>query len=102
MKILTLFMAALMLTLAFVDLCNDGEKSCAAASAVQQKQDRNDEALELCSPFCNCARCSFSVLIPQKHRGGAVAETYSVYSTIRPERLPFAVAIPVWQPPKMA
>ncbi|WP_370527289.1 DUF6660 family protein [Pedobacter sp. SYSU D00535] len=102
MKVLALFMTVIMLFTGF-DLCKD-EESCGSKKQVElsRTQDEHPQDSDLCSPFCNCTRCPFSVLLPQGL--GALQSFHTLVPQYQKERSanPIRVSPSVWQPPKLA
>lgn len=96
MKFLAIFMTLFMLASGF-DLCTDFD-TCDSdeTTLITDKQ----ASPELCSPFCQCAQCPFSVLIP-----GPLTEMSAllpiaanfIYPAIGD---PTRVDSAIWQPPK--
>lgn len=57
---------------------------------------------EVCSPFCQCAHCPFSILAPQKQ---FVTLAYRALKLSFPHSIsgnPTGISHSVWQPPKVA
>jgi len=102
MKVFAIFMT-LFIFLSGFDFCKDeavvadGEEKTEVLNSGNGCTDEK----EVCSPFCQCARCPFSVLIPQK------LVAVEVYKPLETEFLftiagnPTGVSITVWQPPKL-
>lgn len=95
----------LILLLSGFDFCKDeivmkvdGQENSAAVHTDQDQKDQH----EVCSPFCQCAACPFSILLPQKQY---VIIAYKPLEIKFPRRIagnPTGISPPVWQPPKAA
>jgi len=102
MKVLAIFMTLFMLLSGF-DFCKDEAVVAGGKEKTEVVKSGNGcpDEKEVCSPFCQCARCPFSVLIPQKQ------VTAEVYKPLETEFLftiagnPTGVSVIVWQPPKL-
>ncbi|WP_207535596.1 hypothetical protein [Desertivirga arenae] len=99
MKVLAIFMTILML-ITGVDLCNNLDKNESKASTEMGKSNEKHSDEAPCSPFCHCARCPFSVVLPSVLIELSVSiikgEKFSEYSSMQPVHF----ASSVWQPPK--
>ena len=102
MKILALLMTLIML-FASLDLCKDDEVSDSNVKIEYSKTKKDSHASnDSCSPFCNCARCSFSILIPGPvHLLPSLGSIRPVYKHVT-EGYPIQISNAVWQPPKSA
>ncbi|WP_207420382.1 hypothetical protein [Desertivirga brevis] len=102
MKVLAIFMTILML-ITGVDLCNDLDSyERNVRKEVGQADNGKHPDEKPCSPFCHCARCPFSVILPSilnvLNISFIKSEKYEAYSVTY--SIQFAVSI--WQPPKAA
>lgn len=100
MKLLAVFMTILMLFTGF-DLCEDQDSSENEGRVeVGKTSDDNHQEEEPCTPFCHCARCPFSVVLPSVSRQHIISflkiEKFDGY--ISPTPIQFSPSI--WQPPK--
>jgi len=95
----------LLVFLSGFDLCKDdivmnvdGKEKTGFVKSDQENQGKN----ELCSPFCQCARCPFSILLPQKQ---LILLVYKPVKIRFPRSIvgnPTGISPSVWQPPKVA
>lgn len=97
MKHLAIILAAFMFALNFADACNYQDEFAGTAGI---QNSHHDEKQELCSPLCNCARCTFSVTVPQQLTISTVIQSRAERPGAVSEGSPRHVIIPVWQPPK--
>jgi hypothetical protein len=104
MKVIALFMTVLLFLSGF-DLCKDdfvmkvdAKETTGLAKTDQESKDKN----EVCSPFCQCSHCPFSILLPQKQ---VVILAYKPLKLSFPRSIsgnPTGISLSVWQPPKVA
>jgi hypothetical protein len=99
-KALSVIMMVL-LFLAGFDLCTDGLPPAGVQITIGSPERCEDHAAAApCSPFCTCAQCPFSVIVP------ANAELREFVRSIRnqypgaAETGPSSLSGSIWQPPK--
>ncbi|MES3017236.1 MAG: DUF6660 family protein [Bacteroidota bacterium] len=103
MKFLAILLSVVMLAMAF-DLCLDedscGESCNTELSGQEDRTTSNDDAI--CSPFCHCVTCPFSILLPSKISSIPKAASSQQRYTDISESVTLNVKNAVWQPPKAA
>lgn len=75
--------------------CNDEEKTELSTS-----DNQSQEKGEMCSPFCHCARCAFSILLPNEIETIKVIYSSSDKFRYVLNASPIKVSSLIWQPPK--
>jgi hypothetical protein len=104
MKVIAIFMTILLFLSGF-DFCKDdfamGDGCKEKTGLVKTDQERKDKH-EVCSPFCQCARCPFSILLPQEQYVTLAYEPLKIRFPRSIARNPTGISPPVWQPPKVA
>lgn len=100
MKFLAVFMTILMLA-SGLNLCADAGSCDNNQKAELHSQGQEQQSAdEMCSPFCHCARCAFSILLPEKIKviktAFSSADKFSYVQIAAPIR----VSSSIWQPPK--
>ena len=102
MKFLAIFMTILVLASGF-DLCADtGSCDEEERTELSKSDNKSQEKSEMCSPFCHCARCAFSILLPEKVEAFKVKYSSSDKFRYVLNALPTKVSNLIWQPPKSA
>lgn len=103
MKAFAIFMCVIMFLTAF-DLCGESD-SCGSENKIEittKDTEKHQAESGVCSPFCNCSRCSFSVLVPEIIK----ATSLTVFSLCNFKSLvdaaPTTISSSIWQPPKNA
>lgn len=69
--------------------------------ASKKTTDEHNSPEDNCSAFCHCARCPFSVIIPETEQLISVKSTMSAYDTDLKAAV-IHVSFAIWQPPKLA
>jgi hypothetical protein len=104
MKVIAIFMTILLLLSGF-DFCKDDEVIDAdgkeKTALVKIDREHQDEE-EVCSPFCQCARCPFSILLPQKLLVNLPDQALKIKFLLPIAGDPTGLSASVWQPPKAA
>jgi hypothetical protein len=104
MKVIAIFMTLLILLSGF-DFCTDNEGinvgSKEKTSLVKTAKAGTDKN-EVCSPFCQCARCPFSVLLPSTQPSVLAYKPLKNKFSLTIAGDPTGVSGSVWQPPKVA
>jgi hypothetical protein len=101
MRALSIFMIVLTFITGF-DLCNDQEvyRNETAVENTEPGTDKHQDEAP-CTPFCNCARCPFSVMLPSQgiefHVLTIPVEKFSTYLGLKP----LQIISSIWQPPKL-
>lgn len=106
MKVFAIFMTIIML-LTGVDVCKEasgcesGEKTELCKMEKDAHEPDHDQELP-CAPFCHCARCPFSIMIPVQiaNLNPIRLEGYNFNSILLGK--PSDVSFSIWQPPKLA
>jgi hypothetical protein len=104
MKVIAIFMTLLVFLSGF-DFCKDeqainvgSKEKTGVIKTAQTSKDSN----EVCSPFCQCARCPFSVLLPVQQPYVAALEPLKDKFVFTNGGVPTGISLSVWQPPKVA
>jgi hypothetical protein len=101
MKVFAIFITVLVLLTGF-DLCKDEVGSEGKKKTELKAGNSSNEQDSACTPFCNCARCPFSVMIPTVITDLLIDNTLiRKFCSILPAT-PIEVSASVWQPPKFA
>lgn len=104
MKAFAFFMAIIIILTGF-DFCKDEEIATSNSGDKFELVNANidhDEKGEVCSPFCNCTRCPFSVVLPQNAQDILVDEVMDRNLTFVDSGIPTQLSPSLWQPPKLA
>ena len=83
-----------------IDLCKDQETAEPAKTELTASGKGKTENRDACSPFCTCAHCPFSILLPEAQ---SAAESFHLSMSNygeSPSGSPNAVSTSIWQPPK--
>ncbi|WP_432714660.1 hypothetical protein [Pedobacter sp.] len=89
MKAFAIFMT-IMIFLTGLDLCEDND-------AMNSKNH-----IEVCSPFCHCAHCPISTVLPQELPALHSFQPMQRIFSRSDSRVPTQMSPSVWQPPKFA
>jgi hypothetical protein len=94
----------ILLFLSGFDLCKDDfmNVDCNEKTGLVKTDQERKNKNEVCSPFCQCARCSFSVLLPQKQFSILTYKPLEINFPSSIEGNPTGISPSVWQPPKVA
>ena len=102
MRFIAILMALYILTLGF-NPCQEIDDSCSSDHPALTNADstQNPVQSDVCSPFCNCLRCSFSVeMIPfPTSLCGLVAKDLNIGPKYL--ALPARLGHDIWQPPQL-
>ncbi len=101
MKFVACVMAFLIFASSFIDICIN-ETEADGCEGTEQLSSIGDGEPELCSPFCPCASCTLSVIIPQRSAGNLILKPLVSYLSPLSEGAPVEMVLPFWQPPKLA
>ena len=93
-------MAALMLMAGF-NLCSE-EDRCneEQTNLVSKSNDAPEEKDRQCSPFCQCSRCPFSILLPANVINNPIIALSVNRFKYQPVSVPQPITPAIWQPPK--
>jgi len=100
------FFAILMTVLIFAsgfDLCAE-IKSCDSENKTElsSSSDTHQQKSEMCTPFCHCSRCAFSIILPEKIKASSI-NAFSVDSFNSSQTVILTqISSSIWQPPKFA
>jgi hypothetical protein len=103
MKFLAIFMTVLIFTSGGLDHCAEAGSCNNNETTELHASGKEKEAMgEMCSPFCNCASCSFSILLPEKINEPCI--NYSLMDSFGYilNAVPLKIGSSIWQPPKVA
>lgn len=101
MKIFAVFMTVVML-LSGLALCKDDEALNSKEKVELSKSFEDDhDSGDVCSPFCPCARCPFSIL-PQLSEKSRIYQLSKKIFTDATWGNPIQISPSFWQPPKFA
>ena len=103
MKWLAFFISIYILSLASMPCVDRNNHVCANHSEQTSQNDspRNSEQSNACSPFCVCACCNVSVIVPYYYTDtDPIAFHKSSYIPIY-ENITSAYNGSIWQPPKL-
>jgi hypothetical protein len=104
MKAFALFMTIIIFLTGF-DFCKDEDVmalSCKEKVQLVKSGKERAEQSEVCSPFCQCARCPFSIVLPQTQHFILIDQPLETNFTIPVSGIPTPISPSVWQPPKFA
>ncbi len=79
------------------EACDSKELSGLAKSG-KEKQDKS----ETCNPFCHCACCPFSILLPEKTAETEIFNFATAKLKYTSDAAPVRISSSIWQPPKYA
>ena len=84
-----------------VSFCPD-EEGCEGKEKMEvSKADHEQkEASDLCGPFCHCARCSFSIILPETLIQVKPLFLDRFKFSALSKRALYDVSFSIWQPPK--
>lgn len=102
MRVFAIFMTILMLITGF-DLCKDEESYInSQKTALSTAEENTHEQESPCTPFCNCARCPFSVVVSTRTTGLLADITVGQKFHCVLPGTPIEMSASVWQPPKFS
>jgi len=104
MKAIAIFMIILLFLSGF-DLCKDDfvmSADCKEKAGLVKTDQESKRKNEVCSPFCQCARCPFSILLPQKQLVIILYRPLRIKFLHTISGVPTGISSLVWQPPKAA
>ncbi|HEY1025337.1 MAG TPA: DUF6660 family protein [Sphingobacteriaceae bacterium] len=101
MKLISIILSFLILSMALMP-CGEGTEAHNDESEMTSApSDDHSAPDDNCNAFCQCARCPFSVLIPETDQVMA----HEMRPSAPPAELSVTVidvSFPIWQPPKQA
>jgi len=104
MKIFAVFMTLLIFLSGF-DRCKDEfvvDSDCKEKTSISKNDQENHDKNEVCSPFCQCARCPFSITLPKKQILAIIYRAIANDFFVNIEGNPTGISSSIWQPPKFA
>lgn len=101
MKAIALFMTFLMIVTGF-ELCNDSENGiCNGDTEYSQIPTDTHKEESPCTPFCNCARCPFSIVVTEADVVLLKSSKPTIQFAIASVQATNAIITFIWQPPQV-
>lgn len=94
----------ILLFLSGSDFCKDDfiNADCKEKTRLVKTDQESKDKNEVCSPFCQCARCPISIMLPQKQLVIVAYKPLEIKFLLTIGGNPTGISSSVWQPPKAA
>lgn len=85
------------------DLCEeinlfDRNETLESVYFEQEKQPERD----ICTPFCHCGRCAFSIILPEKLKENCIYTLPKGNRSAVTDLVLLQISPSIWQPPKLS